>query len=179
MLGRPWTGTSPLAWSSAFARRGLPPGEGDISTCVELSYYAQELTLHMKGHLHLRGAQEPNRASGQSAQGTSPLAWSSGDSGRYGLNSMGDISTCVELRLRGSVGAASRGGHLHLRGAQSSAASASSLLAGTSPLAWSSEGLFFVAKHFCGDISTCVELSFVGWLSSVNFGGHLHLRGAQ
>ena len=111
-------GTSPLAWSSDLLSGSLAVGGGDISTRVELSTRCLLLRLCLWGHLHSRGAQATAQPSHQVTTGTSPLAWSSGNSKNRPLAASGDISTRVELRYQTSLQKRRRLGHLHSRGAQ-------------------------------------------------------------
>ena len=86
----------------------------------------------------MRGAQQLIGWDPYKPRGTSPLAWSSERFIESGAVFVGDISTCVELRIRKRNATTRRKGHLHLRGAQGALSGYTTVAKGTSPLAWSS-----------------------------------------
>ena len=130
---------------------------GNISTCVEQICFTSRFPESTEKHLHMRGADTYDPHDEFDEEETSPHAWSRCRHDLVIQLFMRNISTCVEQIAIKELEAKDNKKHLHMRGADTGARYAGSIVRETSPHAWSrSMGLHPWALQV-GNISTCVE----------------------
>ena len=145
---------------------------------MEHTFLSSSSFRQVRKHLHVRGAYERSAFAMAPEVETSPRAWSIHIISAYSPWSPRNISTCVEHTQGCRRSPRSRQKHLHVRGAYDREVSLGHGRVETSPRAWSIQSLLYSRHLYIGNISTCVEHTFLSLLLLITVEKHLHVRGA-
>ena len=136
-------------------------------------------SVFIKKHLHMRGADCASLLKFQGIMETSPHAWSRRRQAVTECGPVGNISTCVEQTSSSRQALSTGKKHLHMRGADSKYPNSRARMRETSPHAWSRLRVLRVYHLYPGNISTCVEQTYLRCEANTLTQKHLHMRGAD